>query len=258
MDTRAYVWLANNLDKYIYIGEGIKIKETILSLNITSESIRNSATRHAMDEAYEKFVATFGNNILKYKTGLGNASITSKYMDCYFIEVADGIMPIGFYREIRPVETSIKVQQYIKNCQEVASETERALMENLQQRHKQIAKEIEYIGKNEKSPNKLKVFLGGLLSLVTLIFTFLVLDKLNILTAMINGSIDVSGLWLFKNAGIMSELVFIVILSMIMTVFGFVILGIIFTIRETILIKSKLPLTISSAVRSGWDAYSYK
>lgn len=255
MDTRAYVWLADNLDKYIYTGEGIKIRETILNLNITSESVRNSEKREAMDIAYSRFVENFGNNILTYKTGLGTGNISSKELDCYFIPSAEGMVPIGFYREIRPVETAIKVKQLIKENQEVAGESENLLLEDLTARHKKIQKQFEYIAQKEKSPNKVKVFLGGLLSLLALIFTVLVLDKLNVIAAIINGRIDLSDLWLFKDTLFIEGLVFAVILSMIISVFGVVILGVIFTIRESLLIKSK---KITKAIAENMDEYVQK
>jgi len=119
MDNRKYIWLLNHLHQYTYLTEeAVHLKETFGRLLVTESTIQSEELLATLNGLYNQFVGLFYNNILGYRNGLENKGIVSDQLDCYFINTADGMVPIGFYKEIRPAETVGMTQKYLAQCEE--------------------------------------------------------------------------------------------------------------------------------------------
>ena len=116
MQKKRLVWLFNNLSKYEYTNDVLAIKDEFSQLLVTNDTLENEEIREKATECYDKFVLSFYNDILGYQNGLANKNITSSSLDCYFVQTADGYIPIGLYKEERPAETSAMVQMYLEQC----------------------------------------------------------------------------------------------------------------------------------------------
>ena len=117
MDKRCYLWIFKNLSKYSFTADAISIKESIARLLLTEDTIDAPEIIQKMENYYEQLVSNFYNNIIGYRNGLADKMITAAELDCYFILTADGMIPIGYYRETRPVEAAMLMQKYIQNCE---------------------------------------------------------------------------------------------------------------------------------------------
>ena len=83
---------------------------------VTEDSINSDAIISKMQNLYLSFCTLFYNNILGYQNGLVNNQITASELDCYLIQTSDGMVPIGYYRNIRPAEAASMVQRYLDQC----------------------------------------------------------------------------------------------------------------------------------------------
>ena len=118
MDNKCYFWVLNNLDKYSFKDKSVAIKQGILWLLQHEDSLDNPTTLQKLDKYYQQLTENFYNNFVGYRNGLASKSIVSSDLDCYFINTADGMVPIGYYKELRPVEAAMIIQRYLKNCEE--------------------------------------------------------------------------------------------------------------------------------------------
>ena len=114
MEKKVFEWLNNNIDKYICLDDATKAKKEAFSSLFSSE---RTLDEDVVEAAYKDFVEDFYNNIIGYKNGFANKSIVAEDLDCYLINTSDGMVPIGCYREARPVETSMLMQKYIEICE---------------------------------------------------------------------------------------------------------------------------------------------
>lgn len=114
MEIKVYDWLNMNIEKYICLDdEANAIKNAFSNLFSTECALDNERAK----SIYNDFIANFYNNIIGYKNGFANRSIVAEDLDCYFINTSDGMVPIGYYRETRPVETTMLMQKYIEICE---------------------------------------------------------------------------------------------------------------------------------------------
>lgn len=114
MEIKVYEWLNQNIEKYICLDDAaISKKEAFTNLFSSEHTLDEGRAK----ETYEDIVENFYNNIIGYKNGFANKSIVAEDLDCYFINTSDGMVPIGYYRETRPVEAAMLMQKYIEICE---------------------------------------------------------------------------------------------------------------------------------------------
>lgn len=106
-----YKWFQNNLKGY-------------MALNNDENRLLQSLKEHPITEqSYDNFVKCFENNIFSYYLDLeNNKQIVSTQLDCYFIDTYAGKVPIGYYKDIRPVETAALSKNYIKKSEAEAEQ----------------------------------------------------------------------------------------------------------------------------------------
>ena len=114
MEIKVYEWLNQNIEKYICLDDAAVSKKEAFTNLFSSE---HTLDEERAKETYEEFVENFYNNIIGYKNGFANKSIVAEDLDCYFINTSDGMVPIGYYRETRPVEAAMLMQKYIEICE---------------------------------------------------------------------------------------------------------------------------------------------
>ncbi|MBE7036591.1 MAG: hypothetical protein E7403_04795 [Ruminococcaceae bacterium] len=162
------IWLFENLDKYQYNNETSRaLKEQYARLLITEETLETEVIRNEAEEIYNAFVENFYNDILSYHNGLSDKSITSEWLDCYFLQTSDGYVPIGFYKEMRPAETSIMVQDYIESCKENVKKEKNKVIIKWQEKIGTISALYHKI-KDSKSPSAARGAFGLVLSVLLL------------------------------------------------------------------------------------------
>lgn len=108
-----YLWLKSNIEKYTFTGESCGVKEEFCELFSANESVMDFKDLNQAELCYDMLVYNFYNNIAGYRNGFADCEITSENLDCYFLETSEGILPIGYYKSIRPVEASMLTQEFI-------------------------------------------------------------------------------------------------------------------------------------------------
>ena len=116
MDKKCYLWIFNNISKYSFDADTISIKESIGRLLITEDSINSPEIIKKMESYYEQLISNFYNNVIGFQNGLADKKITASELDCYFIGTSDGMVPIGYYRMVRPAEAVAIIQKYLDIC----------------------------------------------------------------------------------------------------------------------------------------------
>lgn len=169
MQRKKLIWLFNNLDKYIYINEGVAIKEAFSQLLVTKDTLENDDISSKAIECYDKFIDNFYNDILGYQNGLANKNITAETLDCYFVNTGDGYIPIGLYKEERPAETAAIAQTYLEQCKaNIRNDRNKAIV-GWQNDISNIAEKYNVI-KNQKNPSLLKALIGVFCSIPLLFY----------------------------------------------------------------------------------------
>lgn len=172
MQKKRLVWLFNNLSKYEYTNDGLAIKDEFSQLLVTNDTLENEEIREKATECYDKFVLSFYNDILGYQNGLANKNITSSSLDCYFVQTADGYIPIGLYKEERPAETSAMVQMYLEQCKtNIKQDRNRAIVD--WQKDISVVSEKYKTIKESKNPSLLKAIVGIFFSIPVLMYGIL-------------------------------------------------------------------------------------
>lgn len=169
MQKKKLVWLFNNLNKYEYTEAGLSVKEEFSRLLVTDDTLENEDIRKKAVQCYDKFVSCFYNDILGYQNGLANKSITSGSLDCYFVQTADGYIPIGLYKEQRPAETSAMVQMYLEQCKDNIKKDRNQAISKWQRDISDISEKYKLIGKS-KNPSLPKAITGIFLSIPLLLW----------------------------------------------------------------------------------------
>ena len=113
MDNDLYLWLKSNIENYTFTGESCGVKEEFCELFSANESVMDFKDLNQVELCYDMLVYNFYNNIAGYRNGFADCEITSENLDCYFLETSEGILPIGYYKSIRPVEASMLTQEFI-------------------------------------------------------------------------------------------------------------------------------------------------
>lgn len=159
MQKKKLVWLFNNLNKYEYTDAGFAVKDEFSQLLVTEDTLENEEIREQAVKCYDKFVSCFYNDILGYQNGLADKGITSGSLDCYFVQTADGYIPIGLYKEQRPAETSAMVQMYLEQCKDNIKKDRNKAISKWQRDIFEISEKYKMIGK-AKNPSLLKAIAG--------------------------------------------------------------------------------------------------
>lgn len=242
MDNKIYVWLFNNINKYEFDGdEANQIKAAISRMLVTEDSINSEAIVSKMQDLYTNFCKFFYNNILGYQNGLSNNRITASELDCYLIQTSDGMVPIGYYRSIRPAEAALMVQRYLDQCKKDISSERNRMVVKWQTNIDSVSPKYETI-KDSKNPSMARAIIGALFVTAICVLSVLSLIKMNFFGVLINwGNTEVMQTALnnipfisygTQNAWI-GYLVFILI-SVVIAVFGTI-----YTVKEFKLLTSK-------------------
>ena len=186
MDNRIYVWLFNNINKYEFDGDDAnQIKAAISRMLVTEDSINSEAIVSKMQDLYLKFCKLFYNNILGYQNGLSNNKITASELDCYLIQTSDGMVPIGYYRNVRPAEAASMVQRYLDQCKKDISAERNQLVVKWQTNIDSISPKYETI-KESKNPSMPRAIIGALLVVAIYVLSVFSLIKMNFMSVLIN------------------------------------------------------------------------
>lgn len=242
MDSKIYVWLFNNISRYEFRGyEANQIKASISRMLVTEASINSDMLVTKMHEYYSVFCRLFYNNIIGYQNGLAASGITSSELDCYLINTSDGMVPIGYYRSIRPAETVSMVQSYLDRCRkDINSERNRTVVK-WQNSIDEISQRYELI-KNSKNPSMARVIWGGVFSVAATVLSIISLFRINLIGVLLNwGNADVirqalSGIPAISKGSLgawIGSLIFIVCVLVCAAA------GVVFTVREAKLIVAK-------------------
>ena len=179
MDKKVYVWLFNNISRYEFRGdEANQVKTSISRMLVTDDSINSDVIISKMQELYSRFCELFYNNILGYQNGLAISGITSSELDCYLIHTSDGMVPIGYYRMIRPAEAASMVQRYLDRCKNDINSERNSTVVKWQNSIDEIAQKYELI-KNSKNPNVVRMVLGIVLVLGIAVMSVVSLLRIN-------------------------------------------------------------------------------
>lgn len=153
MDNKVYLWLAENIGKYKFTDKATKDLKVEYIKASKDEDFKRLA------ELYDQFRSLFYNNIYGYKNGLVDKPIISNDFDCYFVQAPDGAVPIGYYKEQRPVEAVSIVQNYLDQCRLSTSETVKELVEKWKDQRDEFSEQYNVV-KKENFPSKGKVITG--------------------------------------------------------------------------------------------------
>lgn len=179
MDKKCYLWIFNNISKYSFDADTISIKESIGRLLITEDSINSPEIVQKMESYYEQLVSNFYNNIIGYQNGLADKKITAPELDCYFISTSDGMVPIGYYRMVRPAEAVAIIQKYLDICKNNVSTEKNKLVSMWQRNVDEISNKFSSI-KDSKNPNLLKAIVNGVISVVLFAIVIVTFIRMNI------------------------------------------------------------------------------
>lgn len=243
MDNKIYVWLFNNINKYEFEGdEANQIRTAISRMLVTEDSINSDAIIDKMQNLYLSFCKLFYNNILGYQNGLVNNQITASELDCYLIQTSDGMVPIGYYRNIRPAEAASMMQRYLDQCKKDISTEKNQIIVKWQTSIDSISTKYETI-KNSKNPSVARVIIGAILVLAIYAFSVVSLIKMDFIGVLLKwGDLEVLKMALtnvpFISHGTQSA--WIGYLVFIIFAISIAILGTIFTIKEIKLISAKI------------------
>lgn len=242
MDNKIYVWLFKNIGRYDFRGnEANRIKTSISRMLVTEDSINSDMIVTKMQELYSGFCRLFYNNIIGYQNGLAAGGITSSELDCYLIRTSEGMVPIGYYRTIRPAETASMVQSYLDRCRkDINSERNRKVVK-WQNSIDEISQSYELI-KNSKNPSTVRMILGGVLSFAAAVMAIVSLFKINLTGVQRNwGNADIirqslSGIPIIAESyrGAWTGYLIFTVCALALSV-----AGVVFTIREAKLILEK-------------------
>ena len=183
MQKKKILWLTRNLTKYDFVNaQAIAFKDAFSKLNITESSLENDDVLANALSFYDKFVSNFYNNILGYQNGLANKAITARELDCYFVTFGGELIPIGCFREQRPVEAVHVIEAYLTQCKDSASKEKQLLIENWQKAAGELSARQAQI-KDSKNPSKLKAIvlvaltaLNVVMALFALVSCFIGID----------------------------------------------------------------------------------
>ncbi len=171
MEYKVYVWLNDNIDKYNFLDENsLKIKEAF------SNSIIEHRDNETVEIAYNNFVQNFYNNIIGFKNGFANKGIVADSLDCYFVNTSDGMIPIGYYKENRPVEAAMLVQKYMEICEQCIPTEKNKLVMEWQGEIEKIGEEFQGIKEKKYSGIKkatTSVVFSGILLVLSIISFFM-------------------------------------------------------------------------------------
>ncbi len=170
MDSKCYFWVLNHLDKYSFSKDAVRIKEGILGLLQSEESLDHPKALQKLDGYYQQLTENFYNNFVGYRNGIACKNIVSSELDCYFINTADGMIPIGYYKEIRPVEATMLIQKYLKNCEENIPLEQEGLRGQWEKDLEEIS-EYYQEKRNKKHSSPAKCILSIVVSVIYLLMT---------------------------------------------------------------------------------------
>lgn len=187
MDKKCYLWIFNNISKYSFDADTISIKESIGRLLITEDSINSPEIIQKMEAYYEQLVSDFYNNVIGYQNGLADKKITASELDCYFISTSDGMVPIGYYRMVRPAEAAAIIQKYLDKCKNNISTEKNKLVSKWQKNVDEISGKFSTI-KDSKNPNLLKAVVNGLMSVVLFAIVIITYVRMNIVAFIANSN----------------------------------------------------------------------
>jgi len=180
MDKRVYLWLRGNLDKYTFTGTAAnKLKTEISRLILTEESLESEMISGKMADFYEQFLNMFYNNPIGYQNGLENKSIVSDNLDCYFVDSADGKVPIGFFKSMYPAESVVIIISFLEESKNKIKTEKSFLVEKWQKNIDEISGKEAII--NAKKPNALKLIFKIIVASFMFFMSVLGLLKLNVI-----------------------------------------------------------------------------
>lgn len=185
MNSKCYLWIFNNLNKYEFKNESIGIKESIGRLLITEESINSPEIISKMEGYYTQLINSFYNNVVGYQNGLADKNITSADLDCYFISTSEGMVPIGYYRNSRPAEAVSMIQRYLDECKENIKSEKNKLIVGWQSKVDDVSKKYGKI-KDSRSPNLLKAVCGSVITVAILVMVVSAFGKMGVISFLSN------------------------------------------------------------------------
>lgn len=185
MDNKCYLWILKNLDKYSFAEEAGDIKKIIDGVVFNEETITSDMILKKAENFYNRLVSEFYNNIIGYQNGLADSKITSDTLDCYFIETSEGVVPIGYYKIARPVESVVLIEDYLKKCVEDIERGKNKTIANWQKRINRITSGYKDI-KNSLTKNTIRAIIGGVAMIAAVILSVVTLVKINIFTFIFN------------------------------------------------------------------------
>lgn len=171
MDIKKYLWLYKNIGRYVFLSvEAKRLKESFEGLLITDGTIESDVITNKLINVYNQFLKLFANNIIGFKNGLITGDIVSYDLDCYFIDAGEGLVPIGYYCEIRPAESVALVSRYLDWCKTDVQSQKNKLVEIWQTQADKITEIYEKI-KNDGCPNRTKGIFGIIVSVLLFVFS---------------------------------------------------------------------------------------
>ena len=241
MNSKCYLWIFDNLDKYEFKDIAIGIKESVRSLLITEESINSPEIITKMEGFYIQLTNSFYNNIIGYSNGLADKSITSAELDCYFISTSEGMVPIGYYRSIRPAESVSIVQRYLDECKENIKGERNRLIAEWQSKIDGISGKYDSI-KDSKSPDILKAVFGSVIAAAAFLTVVSALGKMRVISFLLHSDdpqiIEKTAASLPVLSGADKTAITVFAICLLIALGAAAILGF-FTVKEILLLKEK-------------------
>lgn len=254
MDNKMYVWLFNNINKYEFKGDKAnQIKSSISRMLVTEDSISSDSIVAKMQSLYSTFCELFYNNIIGYQNGLATNSITASELDCYLIQTSEGMVPIGYYRAVRPAETASMVQRYLDQCKKDINSERNQTVVKWQSNIDDISQKYDLI-KNSKNPSVFRMVFGIVLSFAIVALSIVSLLKINLIEVMLNwGDNDILVQALSRvpfiangSQGAWIGYLIFVVCSLALAMFG-----VVFTLREIkLIVDRKTTKNILSSILS--------
>lgn len=177
MNVNMFNWLKANINKYNFLNQDAEnLKNQLINIPYTEGT--QGMYEAQVNGLYSRFTAMFNNNILSCKNGINGFPITSYELDCYFIETGEGIVPIGYYKSIRPAESVSMIKAYLDECKIKAKADKNSRVELWQRNADKLKAEYSRVSAPEKKSST--DILSIILSVIMLAFSVFAVMKLNL------------------------------------------------------------------------------
>ncbi len=242
MNSKCYLWLFNNINRYEFLSnEANQIKDSISRMLLTEESVNSEEIQLKMRELYGSFCTMFYNNVIGYQNGFAKGGIVSPYLDCYFVNTSEGLVPIGFYKSLRPMEALSITEKYLDECKNDIYSEKNRMVAVWQTNVDTISKGYDRV-KNYQASLIVKVVLYLMLSFGCIVLSVLSLIKMDVMNVLHYwGDMEilnqaVKNIPIIANASAAGWFVYLIFIVISLT---FALLGIIFGVRGIKILSNK-------------------